>query len=197
MAYTSFHSIPSEAVATDDATWTVIHNTIKCPENMKICEACMNVIQQRYVNDPVPYKAQAYRRAAILVANADFPLIRQQGVEAVSSIKANKIGLPNFGKTITFIHDYVLRCLLTDKLKKNIYEAFPLAWRGNLLEDDVRINTALEVLDFFVNKPYMWTIYSQSTGPTQEAFQYYLGFYKSERPVIMNHIKNFVMEACY
>jgi hypothetical protein len=197
MTYTSFKSIPAEAVATDDATWTVIRNTIKCPENMKICEACMNVIKEKYVNDPVPYKAQAYRRAAILVANADFPLLTQKGLESLYPTQSNPIGLPKWGNTSSFIREYIRSCILTDKLKKNIYEAFPPTWRGGLLEDDARINIALEVLDMFLNKTYMWTIYQNSIFPEkQEAFQYYLYFTNNQREIIMNHIKNFVTEAC-
>jgi hypothetical protein len=177
MAYSSFKNIPAEAVANDEAARAVIQNTIKCPENMEICEACFEYISKNYVNEPNPYKAYAFRRAAIVVANVDFPLISEKGREALKFWN-NTLGLPRTGHTTVYIYDYIREKLMIKGLKANVCEAFPPAWRNNLLLNDKRISVALYVLNTMENKSNsyvsVWRQYYYSPNPLEkEAYMFY------------------------
>lgn len=212
MAYTNFKSIPAEAVETDEATWHVIHTTLKHPENKEICKACMSEIKKRYSDDLKPYRAQAFRRAAILVANADCVLISVKGKERLTHYKSDHFGLPR-GTTWAFINAYVRKELMKGRVEHDIsacfppswsngvvmsvYRCIPLKWQRSLLRNDWRSNIALKLLDFSINRSVpnwcmKWSEFSRLKGHEYEAFIFYASFTKYELTVIRNRIQNFI-----
>lgn len=212
MAYTNFKSIPAEAVETDEATWHVIDTILRHPENKKICEACMSEIKKRYSDDPKPYRARAFRRAAILVANADCPLVSAKGKERLTHYKSDHFGLP-CGTTSAFINAYVREELMKRRIEHNIYACFPPSWSNglvmsihkcmpakwqrSLLRNNWRSRTALELLDFFINRSVpnwciKWGEYSRMKGHEYEAFIFYAPFTKYELTVMRDRIQNFI-----
>lgn len=193
MSYSYFHSIPAEAVATDEATWDVINKTLRCPENKEVCISCMDVVKTKYTNDPIPYKAQAFRRAAIVVANVNYPLITKGVYDKTPE------GIPR-GSTSDHITNYISERILQNAINKDPTACFPPQWRKTLLEDDVRISEALNILDMLVNNQprneSWWSEYQKSTGSRKEALEFYLFRIKrAHYRLIMEHIENMIMDC--
>jgi hypothetical protein len=191
MAYNSFHNIPTETVATDEATWEIINKIIKCPENMEICDYCMSLIKKKCTKD----SPSDFRRAAILVANIDFPLISEHQKLYEANYTYTDLGFLSWDVTTDYVCDYVLGRVMKDNILKNPNECFPPEWRNGLLEDDIRISDALKVLDV-LNKPNSWDMYATSSGSMYEAFKYYMLRSNGERDVIKEHIESLITDCC-
>lgn len=150
MAYTNFKSIPIEVVANDEAAWSVIRSTIKCPENMEVCDAMMKIAEDREVAGQPSYGVHAFRRAAILLAGTEFPVISSDWEFKYK----HKINLPRNGVTTAEINRFIVTTLLEKRLATNPKKVFPASWWSdlNLSKSDPRIKDALFVIKYILSR---------------------------------------------
>lgn len=176
MAYTTFKSIPDDVVNTECSTWAAIRSSIKHQENMQISAACMREADAR-LGDALPYRVRAYRRLAILVAVADYPLISDRGRKSLM-YSAKDLGMSRPGSTWTFISDYIACALLAKKIKNDFTQCLPPEWRANITANDPRIYDALELIDFWSCRSYKsgmksYMTYASTTPSKDEAYKFY------------------------
>lgn len=204
MAPSKLSLIPLEQVVTQNDTYRVLYQTLKVHENRPIIDAIMNkahdVETSTITNkDSNPYRAQAYRRAAIIIAGADFPLINKNNFYDFDYNKPNNmyhhtyevlidLGMPDGGVTTYFVSSLIHVTIYNkrlDLIRDNSAFALPPLWRNNPIKNDVRLKIALYVIDFHLTMPndnpdwtkttneYWYRVHNEQH--TKLAHEYYFG----------------------
>lgn len=149
-----FYTIPYEMVATDGAAVETILGSLKCKSNQLICTALLIKANSYGSEGTNQYKAEAYRRAAILVARTDFQLLKKENITWNGwQVCEEKVGLPNkyYSSTSEFIYQFIQTHMLKRDVFMNKYEIFPPEWRKDgLLDDEERMALAGETINWFV-----------------------------------------------
>lgn len=143
---TTVPQIPQESLETDEAARAVIKTMLRNAANAAVCE---EVLKKAAMKEN-PYAAKAYRRAAILLARAEFLLI-DKDTRYLKLI--NELGMPVNGSTTWYAYDLITSRAFIGYLEKNPLLAYPLEWRnGNLKECDDRIMLALRIVKFLIRR---------------------------------------------
>ncbi len=197
------NTIPSEAVASRAAATAAVLSALICIENRDISVALLNKADTYSTEDK--YKAEAYRRAAVLVAQTDFPFMTQKVIDEWHDYKS-MYGFPSrwSSSTANFIYRFITTALLKKDIAKNIYACFPPEWRSGMLEDDSRIPLAIEAIQycsdyFFVPQggykhfPLSILYSSHKLPPTaQQAYTFYRRFDNQQRTILLNAIYSII-----
>lgn len=142
-----FSSIPDERVGSDAVTRTEMNALLKVPENRPLCEEMLRKAFESEKNpaSKQPYSARAWRRAALVLAEAPMNLFSKEGEEILSH-KHEVIGMPVFGNTTEAAWQFVEAVLMRRELRADSNRVFPPEWRDGMLEDDVRMMAAFDIL---------------------------------------------------
>jgi hypothetical protein len=146
-----FSSIPVEQVATDVAARAAVDAALKVPENRPLCEEMLRRANEREATDEKQYATHAWRRAAIVLAEAPINLFCEEGEKMLRW--GGHLDMPVFGKTTKHAYQFVVRERMRSNLAANPMIAFPPAWRDGM-KDDVRFLTALRVARAIVECKY-------------------------------------------
>jgi hypothetical protein len=138
-----FSTIPDERVATDAVARAAVDAALKVPENRPLCEEMLLCAMEREVADDKLYASRAWRRAAIVLAEAPINLFSEEGKKMLRS--GEPLGMPSFGTTTDRAYCIVLSAPMKKNLAANPMIAFPPAWRDEMQKDDVRFLTAMRV----------------------------------------------------
>lgn len=198
-------TIPSEAVASrSDATLAIL-SSLNCIENRDICIALLNKADTYPADGNNKYKAEMWRRAAVLVALADFSFMNQKIIDDWRSNYQAAYGFPSrfYSSTANFIYNYVRTTLLKKEIALNKYACFPPEWRSGLLEDDVRIPLAIETIQFcsgikppggFKHFPGYNICYYYESQPitAKQAYNFYDNWTNEQRDILLNAINSFI-----
>lgn len=116
------------------------------PANQPICDALLAEAAKR----ENPYKARAYRNAAVKVAGTNRNLFTDSPDGVEDAWLQHHLG----EKTGLFVSEMVVTARLTNAYDagRNPYALFPPEWDA-LLEDDARINVAIKVLTDMIDRP--------------------------------------------
>jgi hypothetical protein len=188
MSPSQFSLIPTEAVVSNDATCSAVLSSLKHKQNLTISTALMDKANLVAAEDNSnPYRAQAYRRAAILVARSEIPLLNKTTIETWKNWQncRDKIGLPSTGGSST--SDFVYRFIALHLLQKTIFwskfEAFPPEWRDeSLMNDYDRICLAKNMIYWLIHpmKSTFWRgIHSDINYKTNILYRQAYDFYSN------------------
>jgi hypothetical protein len=147
-----FSTIPDERVATDAVARGSVDTALKIPENRPLCEEMLRCANEREAIDE-KYATRAWRRAAIVLAEAPMNLFSEEG-KNILAYKDTRVGMPYGGRTTAHAYRFMIREHMKKNLAANPMVAFPPVWRDGMLEDDERLVTALRVADAIVTWRY-------------------------------------------
>jgi hypothetical protein len=165
-----FSTIPVEQVATDAVARAAVDAALKVPENQPLCEEMLRCANEREATDEKQYATRAWRRAAILLAEVPINLFSEEGEKMLCW--AEQFGMPYRGKTTDHAYQFVTRERMKKNLAANSMVAFPPAWRDGMLEDDVRLSTALRVANAIVT--WRYTTIDLANRLEAYAYAYYI-----------------------
>ena len=142
-----FSSIPDERVDSDAVARAAMNAALKVPENRPLCEEMLKkaIESEKNPESKQPYSARAWRRAALVLAEAPMNLFSKEG-EEILSYNHEVIGMPDWGKTTEAAWQFVEAELMRRELRADSNRVFPPEWRDGMLEDDVRMMVAFDTL---------------------------------------------------
>lgn len=150
----------------------------------------MDNIKQKYANDPNPYKAQAYRRTAIVAANVSFPLLSEKGLKMLRYYK-KYLGFCD-GDTTSSISCYVEKRFITDEVQQNPFKYVPNTKSDNQPSDITDIPVAIEAIQFCIGASRLycekWNEF-MANDSRKKAYEFYKHRSWSELEIIKNHIQ--------
>lgn len=151
-----FNEISRDLVATGGDACAAVMSSLKHKENLTICTALMDKANSYGSEGKNQYKAEAFRRAAILVARSEIPLLNKKTTETCHNWKncVDSIGLPNawHSSTTEFIYIFIKLPLLKKTISWNKFEAFPPEWRDeSLIDDCYRIHLAKNMIHWLIH----------------------------------------------
>ncbi len=202
-------TIPSEAVASRAAATAAVLSALTCIENRDISVALLNKADTYPTEDK--YKAEAYRRAAVLVAQTEFSFMTQKVIDEWNGLNGLNEFKPMYGfpsrwssSTANFIYQYIKTTLLKKDIAKNMYACFPPEWRSGMLEDDVRIPLAIEAIQYcsdyyfvpqggYKHFPNSILYSSHKLPPTaQQAYNFYNRWNTEQRTILLDAIYSII-----
>ena len=142
-----FSSIPDERVDSDAVARAAMNAALKVPENRPLCEEMLKkaIESEKNPESKQPYSARAWRRAALVLAEAPMNLFSKEG-EEILSYNHEVIGMPDWGKTTEAAWQFVEAELMRRELRADSNRVFPPEWRDGMLEDDERMMAAFDIL---------------------------------------------------
>lgn len=142
-----FSSIPDERVDSDAVARAAMNAELKVPENLPLCEEMLKkaIESEKNPESKQPYSARAWRRAALVLAEAPMNLFSKEG-EEILSYNHEVIGMPDWGKTTEAAWQFVEAELMRRELRADSNRVFPPEWRDGMLEDDERMMAAFDIL---------------------------------------------------
>lgn len=167
-----FKSIPDERVATDAMARAAAMEVLKVPENLPLCEEMLLCGLAREATEEKPYSTRAFRRAAIVLAEAPMALISKEGAEILHN-NDRSIGMPHRGRTTKRAWQFVKGELLKRLLATQPMLVFPPEWRDGMLEDDVRLYAATNMLNQLLGGFPNPDAFSETDWTTYNYYTYY------------------------
>jgi hypothetical protein len=143
-------SIPLERVSSDALARAACFDELKLIENKPIANYLLDTANKISLEDSNPYRLSAYRRAAILLARADFIVVSEQTDNFVLA----DIGLSPNGTIIDIVLEYILDTTQTAQaisdVKHNKFVVFPTQWRNKPIDKDL-LHIANTVINQYLN----------------------------------------------
>jgi hypothetical protein len=136
-------SIPLERVSSDAVARAACFDELKCIENKPIVSHLLDIASVRDNENANIYSIAAYRRAALLIASADFVLLHPDTTDD----RLVDIGLPFNGVIIDTVSLYIRHLIAPIAVAIDKLYAFPPEWRKDINEDKIKV--AIDMLDYF------------------------------------------------